>query len=199
MFSAPFHGISRRPCLLGRNSWWAQVPLPGEPGPQGWARVAQSVAIPVVCVSGAAPASPLMTHFVFHPQQNPFASPPSRQRKMCFFCHPVGRFLLLSPAEVEDSGSRDGRHSPRANIPWEGAGKREMAKLVFAVAEVGRTLFFPFFFFHCTHAPVGDSRQRCVLRSRFSMLLPACSSASHMYAETRKACMQNADGAASLS
>lgn len=87
-----------------------------------------------------------MTHFVFHPQQNPFASPPSRQRKVCFFCHPVGRFLLLSPAEVDDSGSRDGRHSPRANIPWEGAGKREMAKLVFAVAEVGRTLFFPFFF-----------------------------------------------------
>lgn len=120
-----------------------------------------------------------MTHFAFHPQQNPFASPPSRQRKVCFFCHPVGGFLLLSPAEVDDSGSRDGRHSPRANIPWEGAGKRGMAKLVFAVAEVGRTLFFPFFF-HCAHAPVGDSRQRCVLRSRFSMLLPACSSASHV-------------------
>lgn len=120
-----------------------------------------------------------MTHFVFHPQQNPFASPPSRQRKVCFFCHPVGRFLLLSPVEVDDSGSRDGRHSPRANIPWEGAGKRVMAKPVFAVAEVGRTLFFPFFF-HCAHAPVGDSRQRCVLRSRFSMLLPACSSASHV-------------------
>lgn len=72
-----------------------------------------------------------------------------------------------------------------------------MAKLVFAVAEVGRTLFFPFFF--TAHTPlwaIQGSDASCAAASRcFSQpaLLP------HMYAETRKACMQNADGAASLS
>lgn len=127
-----------------------------------------------------------MTHFVFHPQQNPFASPPSRQRKMCCFCYPVGWSLLLSPAEA-----------PRANIPRGGGLEERDGKTGFCR---GRSRAHALSFFcHCAHAPVGDSRQRSVLRSRFSTLLPACSSASHMYAETRKACMQDADGAASLS
>jgi len=132
-----------------------------------------------------------MTHFVFHPQQKPFASPPSRQRKMRCFCHRVSRSLLLSPAEVDDSGNRGGCHSPRASIPRGTSG--QMAKLGFAVAEVGRTLSF--FLFFTAHTPLlATQGSDASLRSRFSTLLPACSSASHMYTATRKACMQNAEG-----
>lgn len=54
------------------------------------------------------------------------------------------------------------------------------------------TLFLSFF---TAHTPLlATQGSDASLRSRFSTLLPACSSASHMYTAARKACMQNAEG-----
>jgi hypothetical protein len=113
MLSAPFHGISRRPCLLGRNSWWTQVPLPGSRGWPVWLKALPSLSFAFPEHHQPHPYD----SFCFPPSTKPFASLPSRHRKMCCFCHRVGQFLFLSPAEVDDSSSRGGCHSPRANIP----------------------------------------------------------------------------------
>lgn len=114
-----------------------------------------------------------MTHFVFHPQQNPFASPPSRQRKMCCFCHPVGRSLFLSPAEVDDSGSRDGRHSPRANIPREGAGRERDGKTGFCRGRSRAHTLLSFFF---------SLRTRPCRRFKAAMR-PSCAAASRRFSQ----------------
>lgn len=97
-----------------------------------------------------------MTHFVFHPQQNPFASPPSRQRKMCCFCYPVGWSLLLSPAEA-----------PRANIPRGGGLEEGDGKTGFCRGR-SRADALLSFFCHCAHAlsAIQGSDASCAAASR---------------------------------
>lgn len=125
MLSAPFHGISRWPCLLGRNSWWTQVPLPG---PRGW---------PVWLK-----ASPSLS-FAFPEQHQPhpydsFCFPPTTKPLRLSSLPPAKNVLLLlsrglvpppvarrGPSSKHSKGEGFGRERwQNWFLPWQKSGAR---------------------------------------------------------------------------
>lgn len=95
----------------------------------GLARVAQSVAIPVVCVSGAAPASPLYDSFCFPPTTKPLrlsSSPPAKNVLLL-----LSRGLVPPPVARRGPSSKHskGRGFGRERwqnwfLPWQKSGAR---------------------------------------------------------------------------